>query len=115
MSKIGVKTLIGMHLLDVNVSFPNYALSYTHGQHQVIDILCRLCCYYLCKEYVKHCHKLVRFVVGQHRIINNNTVDNGLEDCKVTYDCRELHSDNVNFENFMNWFPHSLKNQCTKH
>ena len=70
MSKLGVKTLPGMHMSDVPT---NHVSTYEHCKYQVFDI-CHICCYYICTEYVKHTYEVIKFVFSQHRIMNKEKI-----------------------------------------
>ena len=39
-----------------------------------------------CFKYTTCLYRVGKFEVDQHIIINKNTIDNNLEDCKVTYE-----------------------------
>ena len=69
MSKIRYHIVPGLNMLDVNVPMPGDMFLYKYHDATVIDIG-HICCYYLCKEYVKHTHKVIKFVATEHRKIS---------------------------------------------
>ena len=113
MAKMRLKTVAGMHMLDVNVPLPGDLLSSEYPEHRVFDI-CHICCYYLCKEYVKHTHKVLKFVVSQHINMIKDKDSNDIKDYNVRHKFQELHADNKYLWHVMICFPHNLERSMHK-